>query len=104
MIELLTWENAVALLTLSAMEIVLGIDNIVFITILVGRLPEEKRARIRTIGLVLALVLRIGLLFGITWIMGLTRPLFTVLDAVYIDTKEKRSIVFRNYNDGLELV
>lgn len=80
LLQLLTWENAIALVTLSAMEIVLGIDNIVFITILVGRLPEDKRAKIRNIGLILALVLRVGLLLAITWIMGLTRPMFTVLD------------------------
>ena len=77
---LLTWENAVALLTLSAMEIVLGIDNIVFITILVGKLPEHQRSKVRITGLVLALVMRIALLFGLKWIMGLTAPLFTVLD------------------------
>jgi predicted tellurium resistance membrane protein TerC len=70
-----TW---VALLTLTAMEIVLGIDNIVFISILADRLPREQQTRARLIGLTLALVLRIGLLFGITWIMSLTRTLFTV--------------------------
>jgi len=70
-----TW---VALATLTVMEIVLGIDNIVFISILADRLPREKQNRARLIGLSLALVLRIGLLFGITWIMGLTRPLFQV--------------------------
>jgi len=68
----------VALLTLTAMEIVLGIDNIIFISILADRLPRDEQARARVIGLSLALVLRIGLLFGITWIMGLTRPLFSV--------------------------
>jgi predicted tellurium resistance membrane protein TerC len=70
-----TW---VALLTLTAMEIVLGIDNIIFISILADRLPREQQTRARLIGLTLALVLRIGLLFGITWIMGLTRPLLSV--------------------------
>ncbi|MDM7988060.1 MAG: TerC family protein, partial [Smithella sp.] len=75
----LTDPNAwIALLTLTAMEIVLGIDNIVFISILVGRLPEERRERLRKGGLVLALVMRIGLLLGIEWIMGLTEPLVTV--------------------------
>ncbi len=78
MLHLLTTENLIALATLSLMEIVLGIDNIVFISILVGRLPEEKRNKIRTLGLVLALALRIALLFAITWIMGLTKPLFHV--------------------------
>jgi predicted tellurium resistance membrane protein TerC len=70
-----TW---IALLTLTAMEIVLGIDNIIFISILADRLPRDQQGRARFIGLGLALVLRIGLLFGITWIMGLTRPLFSI--------------------------
>ena len=70
-----TW---VALATLTVMEIVLGIDNIVFISILADRLPKEQQQRARFIGLSLALVLRIGLLFAITWIMGLTKTLFSV--------------------------
>jgi predicted tellurium resistance membrane protein TerC len=69
----------IALLTLTAMEIVLGVDNIVFITILVARLPSEKRDRLRRIGIALALVIRIGLLFMLSWLMGLTAPLFAVL-------------------------
>ena len=69
----------VALLTLSAMEIVLGVDNIVFIAILVARLPPEKREKIRKIGIGLALIIRIGLLFALSWLMRLTEPLFTVL-------------------------
>jgi len=68
-----------ALLTLTAMEIVLGIDNIVFISILANRLPEHERARARTIGLALALFSRLGLLFAISWLMGLKTPLFEVL-------------------------
>ena len=75
---LLTAENAVALVTLSAMEIVLGIDNIVFISILTGKLPPEKQGKARLIGLALAMVMRIALLFTITWLMGLTRKLFAV--------------------------
>jgi predicted tellurium resistance membrane protein TerC len=70
----------IALLTLSAMEIVLGVDNIVFIAILVGKIPPEKRERIRKLGIGLALVIRIGLLFTISWMMRLTEPLFTVLN------------------------
>jgi predicted tellurium resistance membrane protein TerC len=66
----------IALLSLTAMEIVLGIDNVVFISILVGKLPEMKRARIRQIGLALALISRLGLLFTLSWIMRLTTPLF----------------------------
>jgi predicted tellurium resistance membrane protein TerC len=60
------------------MEIVLGIDNIVFISILVGRLPASEQARARTIGLFLAVIFRVGLLFGITWIVGLVTPLLTI--------------------------
>ncbi|MCI0570401.1 MAG: TerC family protein [Myxococcaceae bacterium] len=69
----------VALLTLTAMEIVLGVDNIVFIAILVGRLPPSKREFIRKLGISLALVIRIGLLFVLSWLIGLTAPLFEVL-------------------------
>jgi predicted tellurium resistance membrane protein TerC len=61
------------------MEIVLGIDNVVFISILVGKLPPPERARARRMGLSLALILRLALLFAITWVMGLTAPLFSVL-------------------------
>jgi predicted tellurium resistance membrane protein TerC len=70
----------IALLTLTAMEIVLGVDNIVFIAILVGRLPGTQRERIRRLGIGLALVIRIGLLFSISWLMQLTSPLFEILD------------------------
>src|SRR5262245_22991283 len=74
-----TAENIVALLTLTAMEIVLGIDNIVFIAILAGKLPPEERNRARRLGLVGAMVIRILLLLSITWIMQLTKPLFGIL-------------------------
>jgi predicted tellurium resistance membrane protein TerC len=70
----------VALATLAALEIVLGVDNIIFISILVGRLPEEKRARARTLGLALAALTRIGLLLSISWVMSLTDPWFSLLD------------------------
>lgn len=66
----------VALGTLTALEIVLGIDNIIFISILTGRLPHEQQARGRTIGLALAMGMRILLLLSISWVMGLTAPLF----------------------------
>lgn len=72
-------ESWVALLTLTALEIVLGIDNIIFISILVGRLPEAQRNFARRMGLGLAMLTRLGLLFSITWVMGLTEPWFTVL-------------------------
>jgi predicted tellurium resistance membrane protein TerC len=68
----------VSLLTLTIMEVVLGIDNIIFISITVNRLPEEQQARGRTIGLLLALVFRIGLLLSISWIVGLRSALFTL--------------------------
>ncbi|HJP32642.1 MAG: TerC family protein [Candidatus Latescibacteria bacterium] len=69
----------VALLTLSLLEIVLGIDNIVFISILSGKLPETQQARARLIGLALAMIGRILLLLSLAWIMRLTEPLFEVL-------------------------
>jgi predicted tellurium resistance membrane protein TerC len=69
----------IAFVTLSALEIVLGIDNIIFISILANRLPVEQRAKARNLGLGLALLSRLALLFSIVWIMGLTEPLFTVL-------------------------
>jgi predicted tellurium resistance membrane protein TerC len=68
----------IAFLTLAALEIVLGIDNIVFISILVGKLPAHQQARAYRIGLGLAMVMRILLLVSLSWIMGLTEPLFTL--------------------------
>ena len=68
-----------ALATLTALEIVLGVDNIIFISILCGRLPEHQRARARTIGLVLAMLTRIVLLFTLSWLMTLTAPLFGIM-------------------------
>lgn len=68
-------EIIIALFTLTILEIVLGIDNIIFISIVSNKLPEQVRAKARTLGLALALVFRIGMLFGITWIMGLTDSL-----------------------------
>ena len=78
--ELLTDPQAwIAFLTLTALELVLGIDNIVFISILVDKLPKEKQELARKIGLFMAMFMRIGLLLVLTWIIGLTAPLFTVL-------------------------
>src|SRR3990167_10158275 len=74
-----TPEGWIALLTLTVLEIVLGIDNIIFISILAGKLPVEKRKRARIIGLSLAMITRIALLFSLTWIMRLTNPLFNIL-------------------------
>src|SRR4051794_12013885 len=80
MLELLSDPNAWAsLLTLTALEIVLGIDNVIFLSIVSGRLPVAQQASARRIGLALALVMRIGLLASISWIMSLTRPAFTVV-------------------------
>jgi predicted tellurium resistance membrane protein TerC len=74
-----TVDGWVALLTLTVLEVVLGIDNVVFISILAGKLPKADRERARKLGLTLAMVIRILLLLSITWVMGLTAPLFSVL-------------------------
>lgn len=76
--EWLTADNIVGLLTLTALEIVLGIDNIIFISILAGKLPEHQQARARQVGLALALITRILLLLSLSWIIGLTEPLFAL--------------------------
>ncbi|MGQ4277012.1 TerC family protein [Pseudidiomarina sp. E22-M8] len=76
-------EAWIALATLTALEVVLGIDNIIFISILVGRLPEAQRQKARQIGLLLAMGMRILLLLGIVWVMGLTEPLFSVFDFAF---------------------
>ena len=65
--------------TLTALELVLGIDNVVFISILAGKLPPEQQKKARMVGLGLAMFMRIALLFSLSWIIGLTAPLFTVL-------------------------
>jgi predicted tellurium resistance membrane protein TerC len=70
----------VALLTLTFLEVVLGIDNIVFVSILTGRLPKEQQSKGRRIGLLMAMGMRIVLLFSISWVMGLQTPWFTVLE------------------------
>ena len=71
-------ETWIALLTLTVLEIVLGIDNVIFISILVTRLPAAQRDRARRVGLGLAMGMRIALLLTITWIIGLTEPAFTI--------------------------
>jgi predicted tellurium resistance membrane protein TerC len=79
MAELLTDPHVwIAFFTLTALELVLGIDNIIFISILVDKLPEERRQLARRIGLALAMFIRVGLLFVLAWISGLVQPLFTV--------------------------
>jgi predicted tellurium resistance membrane protein TerC len=79
MAELLTAESLVAFLTLTGLEIVLGIDNIVFIAILAGKLPVEQRDKARRMGLMLAVVSRILLLFSISLVMRLTKPFFEIM-------------------------
>ncbi len=77
--EILTYENIIALLALTSLEIVLGIDNLVFLAILSGKLPPEQQSKARTIGLLLAIIFRVIMLLGLTWIMRLTTPLFSAL-------------------------
>jgi predicted tellurium resistance membrane protein TerC len=72
-------EAWVALGTLIALEVVLGVDNIIFISILAGKLPEHQRAKARQIGVAVAAISRLGLLFAIAWIVSLTEPVFSVL-------------------------
>ncbi len=76
-------ETYISLLTLTLLEIVLGIDNIIFISIVTAKLPEHKQKRIRTVGLLLALLFRIGLLSIITVIIGLKQPLFSIGDFAF---------------------
>jgi len=79
MIELLTSPEAwIALATLTALELVLGIDNIIFISILVDKLPEQRREFTRKLGLFFAMFMRIALLLLLSWLVGLTKPLFTI--------------------------
>src|SRR5687768_10545578 len=78
--DFLTTEAIAALLTLTALEIVLGIDNIIFISILSGKLPENQQAKARQVGLALAMITRILLLLSINWIATLTSDLFAVLN------------------------
>lgn len=69
----------IAFFTLVVLELVLGVDNVIFISILSGKLPKGQQARARTLGISLAIITRIMLLFSLSWIMGLTKPLFSVL-------------------------
>jgi predicted tellurium resistance membrane protein TerC len=80
---LFTIDGLIAFLTLSLLEVVLGIDNIIFISILTNKLPEEDRPRARFAGIALALVFRIIMLLGITWIIGLTKPLFELFSMAF---------------------
>lgn len=84
-------ENLLSLITLTAMEIVLGIDNIIFISILCGRLPPEQRDKGRKLGLLGALGTRLALLGTISWMVGLTKPFFTIFG---LDVTGKSLILF----------
>ena len=75
----LTADGLIALVTLSVLEVVLGIDNVIFISILAGKLPREQQERARRIGLMAAMGMRILLLMSIAWIVRLTEPLFTIV-------------------------
>ncbi|PZA13803.1 TerC family protein [Rhodopseudomonas palustris] len=84
MIELLSSPEAwAALLTLTALEIVLGIDNVIFLSVLVSRIPEPRATRARQIGLALALVFRLLLLSVLVWLIGLTTPVFSIADKAF---------------------
>ncbi len=80
---LLTIEGLISLASLTALEIVLGIDNIVFIAIVSARIEPHRRSLLRRLGLGLALVMRLGLLFGLSWIMGMTRPVLSVVGQAF---------------------
>src|SRR5512133_3852441 len=69
----------IALVTLTALEIVLGVDNIIFISIVAGKLPRAQQSRARRVGLLAAMLMRIGLLFSLSWLSRLTAPLVTLL-------------------------
>jgi predicted tellurium resistance membrane protein TerC len=76
--QIINSENLIALLTLTVLEIVLGVDNIVFISILAGKLPHDQEPKARRLGLGVAMVTRILLLLSIAWVIGLTKPIFSV--------------------------
>src|SRR5215210_5556221 len=71
-------ETWIAFLTLVVLELVLGVDNVIFISILAGKLPQDQQKRARTTGIMLAVITRVLLLLSISWIIGLTEPLFTI--------------------------
>lgn len=81
-------EAWISLLTLTVLEIVLGIDNIVFISILAGKLPAHKQKKARTVGLGLAMITRVMLLFSLSWVMRLTTPLFNIGDMIGVTNTE----------------
>src|SRR5436190_2035288 len=103
---LLSAAGIISLLTLALLEIVLGIDNIIFISILSGRLPEEEQGKARVIGLSLALIMRIILLFLISWIIGFTHPLIEDFFGMQVSARDLILFsggVFLIYKSSIEI-
>ncbi|HET8860657.1 TerC family protein [Marivirga sp.] len=102
---LLTADGLISLLSLTLMEVVLGIDNIIFISILCNQLPESQQGKARTLGLVLALVMRVALLFAVSWLIGLTEPLTTIygFELTYRDIILMAGGLFLIYKSTIEI-
>jgi predicted tellurium resistance membrane protein TerC len=101
------WAIVFGLLTLAVMEIVLGVDNVIFLVIVAGKLPEAQRPKARKIGLVLALGTRLLLLFFLSWLIGLTRPLFTLPKLPFFESPDARDVSVRDlilFGGGLFLI
>src|SRR5215208_8114988 len=88
---LFTWETLVAFLTLVALELVLGVDNVIFISILASKLPQNQQGRARKTGILAAVVTRVSLLLSLSWLIGLDEPLFTLFS---LDVSGKDLILF----------
>jgi predicted tellurium resistance membrane protein TerC len=86
----------IALLTLTAMEIVLGVDNVIFLAIIAGKLPPEQQPKARRLGLAAALVTRLGLLFTLSFLLGLTAPVFTIPELPFLKDLEAREVSWRD--------
>lgn len=80
---LVTYDGLIALATLTVLEIVLGVDNVIFISILAGKLPKHQQPRARQVGLLAAMLMRIALLFSLAWVIGLTAPLFSLFGRAF---------------------
>lgn len=92
-----SWGGAIlGLVTLAIMEIVLGVDNIIVLAIVSGKLPKEQQAKARRLGLIAALATRLGLLFTLSWLLGLTRPLFHIPDNPILHSPEARAVSLRD--------
>ncbi len=90
------WAAIIGLVTLTFMEIVLGVDNVIFLAILAGKLPEAQRPRARTIGLIAALGTRLGLLASLSFLLGLTKSIFTLPALPFLETPEARGVSWRD--------